>query len=564
VKLLTLLSLLVLPLCVPIRASADSNDAQRLERIKNLYADKNWQEVAREAQGPPDQSPDFDYYAGMAFSHLERWKEARDSFSNGARKSPTDPRFLTERAGAEYKLSDYRSTKADLRRALRLAPSDSYALEFLGTIYLLEGNLEAALKYWNRLEKPRLATVSVIPAAMTDKTLLDRAVTFAPPAVLDRDSLLKTDARLDNLDVFPRRRTELAPASDDTYNASLKLTERTSWGATPLDGALSLLHGLPYDTVYPSWYGIHNEAINFDSLVRWDDQKRRIAASLEFPLFRDPSRRFQLFFDTRNENWNLSSSFFPAAPITDLNLRRFAGGVEFHQVESGWWDWTAGVEAVSREFRNLPSALPSSATPFFAAGTSLDANLRLHRWLLRVPERRFTLDGSGEVRGGRTYSTSLGAFGSLKGDLTAHWLPKARGDDFEFTTRLRAADTFGDVPLDMLYELGVERDNDLWLRGHDATTGGRKGAAPLGRRYFLSNSELEKTIYNHTFFRVQVGPFFDSGAVADPIGLFGSRNWLFDTGIQARVRVLGSVSVLFSYGRDLRNGKGLFYATSQR
>jgi len=110
--------------------------------------------------------------------------------------------------------------------------------------------------------------------------------------------------------------------------------------------------------------------------------------------------------------------------------------------------------------------------------------------------------------------------------------------------------------------LGVERDNDLWLRGHPGTLDGRKGRAPLGRRYLLFNSELYKTVYDGPFFRVQLGPFFDTGAIADASKLFGSQKWLFDTGIQARVRVLGSVSVLLSYGRDLRSGTGAFYGTS--
>jgi hypothetical protein len=174
------------------------------------------------------------------------------------------------------------------------------------------------------------------------------------------------------------------------------------------------------------------------------------------------------------------------------------------------------------------------------------------------------MEGTGEVRGGRSYAEGLGAFGSVKGDLSARWLPKARGEDFEFVNRLRGGETFGDVPLDLLYGLGVERDNDLWMRGHDGTVDGRKGNAPLGRRYVLWNSELNKNVYDSGFFRVQVGPFFDTGAVADPSGLFGSRKWLFDTGVQAKVRVLGSVSVVLSYGRDLRNGKGLFYATTAR
>ena len=542
-----------------------SDDGQRLKRVKKLYSEQKWEEAAREAQGPAAQSPELDYYAGMALARLERWNEAEQVFSAGARKSPTDARFLTERAGAEYKLNDFRAAKKDLRGALRLAPDDSYIPEFLGTIYLLEGNLEAALKYWNRLEKPRLTAVEIAAPARTENILLDRAVLFAPPQTLQRDTLLKTDALLENLGAFPRWRTELTPNGDDGYKATLRLTERSGWGANAIDGAISLLRGLPYETVYPSWTGIDGGAVNFDSLVRWDSEKRRIAANLEFPWFQQPARRVRVFFDQRNENWNLSNTFFGGtAAASDLNLRRFSGGAELHAVESGWWDWTAGVQAVSREFRNMPSDLPSSATPFFTGGRSLYAYIRVHRCLLRIPERRFAVEGTGEVRGGRNYATGLGAFGSVKGDVSARWLPKARSEDLELVSQLRGGDTFGDVPLDLLYELGVERDNDLWMRGHDGTTDGRKGNAPLGRRYILWNSELNKNVYDSGYFRVQVGPFFDTGAIADPSGLFGSQKWLYDTGVQAKVRILGSVSVVLSYGKDLRNGKGLFYVNTAR
>jgi hypothetical protein len=545
--------------------SGANDDAPRLERVKSLYSEQKWEDAAREAQGPAEQSVELDYYAGMAFARLGRWSEARQAFSAGVRKAPADARFLTERAGAEYRLDDFRGAKGDLRKALRLTPDDSYIAEFLGTIYLLEGNLEAALKYWNYLRKPRLITVEVSPPAKTDKTLLARAILFAPPQTLQRNALLQTDALLENLGVFPRWRTDLVPDGDDGYKANLKLTERQRWGANTIDGSISLLRGLPYETVYPSWTGIGGKTVNFDSLVRWDSEKRRVAANLEFPLFQQPARRVRLFFDGRNENWNLSGSFLGgSSAISDLNMKRFVGGAELHSVESGWWDWTAGVEVVSREFRNLPVGLPGSATPFFTDSRTLGAHIGVHRWLVRIPERRFTVEGTGEVRGGRSYAAGLGAFGSVKGLLSARWLPKARGEDFEFVSHLRGGDTFGDVPLDLLYELGVERDNDLEMRGHDGTTGGRKGSAPLGRRYVLWNSEWNKNVYDSGFFRVQVGPFFDTGAVADPSGLFGSQKWLFDTGIQAKVRVLGSVSVVLSYGRDLRDGKGLFYATTLR
>jgi len=544
-----------------------ADDAERLRSVKKLYEQKNWAEVAREAQGPAEQSADFDYYAGMAFSHLDRWREARDAFSNGARKAPGDARFLTERAGAEYKLNDFSAAKRDLRRSMRLAPSESYVAEFLGTIYLLEGNLEAALKYWNLVNKPRLATVEAIPPPKTRKRLLDRALQFSAPAVLNSDSFLKTNTLLENLQVFPNWRTEVAPvtssSNNDDYKATLRLTERNGWGSSLLDGAISLLSGLPYETIYPSYYNLRGDAINFDSLLRGDSQKRRVSVIAEFPLFQQPAQRLRIFIDARNENWNLSRTFSGGStPITDLNPKRFAGGAELHLVESARWDLTAGFEAISREFRKVQAGLPAVAVPFFTDSRTLDTWVGAHRTLLRVPERRFTLDSQAEVRVGRNYGSGLGAFASVNGELKSRWLPKARGDDYEFLSRLRGGDTFGDVPLDQFFQLGVERDNDLWLRGYPGTLDGRKGRAPLGRRYLLLNAELYKTVYDGAFFRVQLGPFFDTGTIADPTGLFGSRRWLFDTGIQARLRVLGSVSVLLSYGRDLRSGTGVFYGTT--
>src|SRR5213082_46856 len=126
--------------------------------------------------------------------------------------------------------------------------------------------------------------------------------------------------------------------------------------------------------------------------------------------------------------------------------------------------------------------------------------------------------------------------------------------------RFRQA-TAGKATLDELFELGIERDNDLWLRGHAGTFDNRKGAAPLGRRFFVANWEMDKNLYQNGFFTVKLGPFLDSGTVADSSSLFGSRRWLWDAGAQCKVRVLGSLTIVLSYGRDLRGGKGVFYGT---
>ena len=73
--------------------------------------------------------------------------------------------------------------------------------------------------------------------------------------------------------------------------------------------------------------------------------------------------------------------------------------------------------------------------------------------------------------------------------------------------KIRAGKTFGEIPFDELFILGVERDNDLWLRAHIGTRDGRKGSAPMGRDYFLSNWELDKNVYSNGANEPQAGPF---------------------------------------------------------
>ena len=72
--------------------------------------------------------------------------------------------------------------------------------------------------------------------------------------------------------------------------------------------------------------------------------------------------------------------------------------------------------------------------------------------------------------------------------------------------KVRAGWTFGQSPFDELFMLGVERDNDLWLRAHVGTRDGRKGNAPMGRSYFLSNWEIDKNVFSGSFIDLKLGP----------------------------------------------------------
>jgi len=111
--------------------------------------------------------------------------------------------------------------------------------------------------------------------------------------------------------------------------------------------------------------------------------------------------------------------------------------------------------------------------------------------------------------------------------------------------------------------LGLERDNDLWMRGHIGTRDGRKGSAPLGRNYFLSNWEADKNVYGNGLLTLKLGPFVDTGKITGTNPALGSHQWLLDVGGQAKLRVFG-VGVIFSYGKDLRSGNNAYYVTMRQ
>ncbi len=291
------------------------------------------------------------------------------AFEAGSRKAPKDPRFLVELAGISYKQKDFLTAKKRLRGALELDPKDSYSREFLATVYFLEGNLEAALKYWNPEEKPRLRGVAFAPALQLKESLRNRAVALNAPQVLTTDALLSIEARLDNLGIFSNRRIELTPAESGNYDLTLHLAEKNGWGDSKVEGIVALFGGLPYATIYPEFYNLGRDAVNLTSLLRWDSEKRRLSLTLSLPLYGDPRFRLRLYADARNENWNLAQTFFGAGPpVTDLNMRRAAAGVEAGGVGAPARRLPAGIFEISMASPCLPSGRSLQTRSLFQDG----------------------------------------------------------------------------------------------------------------------------------------------------------------------------------------------------
>ncbi len=535
-----------------------------MAEVKQLYDAGHWSEVVDAVPDLDNQSADLQIYRGLALAKLERWDDAQKTFEAGAELYPRDPRFLVELGGIAYRQKAFSAAEQHLRRALAIQPQDDYSNNFLASIYFLDGNLEAALKYWNRAGRPQLADLRFERQPKLMPLVIDRAVRFSPGTTWRRDAFLRTELQLGALDLYPHRVYDLQAQPDGSFKLTIRSSERNSWGSTKWEGALSLLRGLPYESVYPEFYNLDKKGVNWRSFFRWDDQKRRLSSELAAPLALNPAVRYRIYFDARNENWNISSTLAPNAPaLAGLNLEKAAAGGEIRFIPSGRWEWNTGVEYSYRKFRDLV-AIPAPASSFFTNGSSLALRAGVKRSLIRFPETRFAVDSSASAEVGTFFENPLGRYGRLEGGLAATWYPKSRGDDYEMQASLKGGKTFGLVPFDELFTLGFERDNDLLLRGHPGLINGQKGRAPMGRDFVLANSEFDKVLHGNGLFSVRLGPLLDTGRIYDPSGFLGTRNWLWDTGAQAKIRVLGNVEFVLGWGKDLRTGNNSFFTKVSR
>jgi len=420
---------------------------------------------------------------------------------------------LASTAFREQNLSEARQ---HLASALKVNPSDAYTNEFLATVHFLEDNTEAAVKYWNRAGKPAIENIRIDPPLRTDPVILDRAFAFSRGDVLRLNDFEKTQARLNALGVFSRYRMELTPVGDDSFDLTFRAAERSG------PNAWSWLRGLPFQTVHPEFSNIGGKALNVETAVRWDSNKRRAFASIEMPLKGDPEWNVRATLDGRDENWTNDEAGF--------RMKKIEAAAELRAVPGGRWRWSMGTALSTRRFSNS-----------HPAGVQLKQFASVTRTLLRDPARHFNLDSTIAVETAKLWATQPARFGKVVNHTLLRWGP--------VTSAVRLGTAIGQIPFDERFMIGLERDTDLWLRAHAATVEGRKNAANTSRAFVLTNFDYQKPILKTAWFQVSSGPFLDSAKSSI------SSRWLVDTGVEVRFGLLGSFGISVSYGKSLTDSR---------
>lgn len=477
------------------------------------------------------------YERGMELAGKGSLREAREELLAGNADSPRDKRFLLELAGVEYKLGDRNSARRYLHKALDLDPADTYANDFLGTLYFLDGNAEAALTHWNRIGKPRIQNIDISPASKIRPELLDRALAFAPGDVLTVSRYRSTLDWLTGLDTFQGLSLDLRARDDGSFDATFRWRELPGW-----INAAQVLAGIPFQILefreHPGEGGV-----TLAMLYRFDAQMRRAGLTFSKPLNGNPKVRYSLFTDARSETWNIGQ---PA----DFRVRRIEAGAAMRFMPFDRFSWETSAAVTGRSFPGAPQ---------FVSGPSITHSISFVYRFLNVPDYRLTADFRGAWETGRLFDrTSGGMFARTDWSVRGQWFPKPRGTDYQVLIRLSAGAVMGKAPLDELFMLTYDRDYDLPLRGHDSRVDGKRGSAPIGRRYALANVDFYKTIWHPSLVTFDVGPVLDVGRVWDQIAPREQGKVLVDAGAQLRLELPGGFQVILSYARDLRGGSGVF------
>ena len=478
------------------------------------------------------QSPESEHRRALDLAAAGNVEQAKAILVTEQEKNPGDKRFPIELAAIGFKAGNYREARRHIHRALRIDPDDVYANDFVATVYLLQNNTEAALKYWNRIGRPHIENVQTDPAVPIDPVLWDRSFAFSPASILTLEDFRNTKARLEFLDVLSRARFEFVPAGE-SFDVVLHPIPRTGGiGTGKLTTVAALARGFPYRTVEFDFRNLRSAGLNVSSLLRWDPQKRLASVRAAGPIQKNPRRRFDILADGRNEIWDL--------PQEEFTLRKLRASAGIESQVNARWSWASRLNASTRRSGKLHDRNGTLLT------YEADVAYRFFSW----PERRLTMDGGASFEFGRRFNRTTSM-------ALLQWFPQAASDDVKATVSFHFGRVGGAVPFDENFTLGLDRDSELLLRGHPGTRDGRKGEGPIGPKFLLWNIDLQKNVLKQGLFTVGAGPFVDVAQVA------GTTPRFMDAGVQVHFLLLSSIRLDFSYGRDLRAGRNAFFYRSR-
>src|SRR2546427_2137091 len=195
-------------------------------------------------------------YLGIAYDHMKEFQKSEDSLKEGARRYPQDSRLHNQLADLYLEYNDREAAKSELERSLVVDPNNNYASDLLATINMSEGEVQAALRSWNRSGRPVINDILHNYYLTFSSWVVRDAVAFHPAGVLSYSEWKTTESRLLETDSVANVGLEIEPTRvPDQYNAVVRTTTKNNSFSNFL---FDLFKGAPIETSYLDFSNIAN------------------------------------------------------------------------------------------------------------------------------------------------------------------------------------------------------------------------------------------------------------------------------------------------------------------
>lgn len=481
------------------------------------------------------------FLLGFALAKQEKWRASREEFAQVLILDPDHGSAYTELAGVEYKLGNNREAIRNLQRAVTLDSDIEYVRNFLATLLYLENRRTEALYHWNKLEAPRVATITYRTESELEPELLLRLFPLNEGEVFRRQQVLDIRWKQERFRLGPPFSWQITPRTVGDWDLEVALASGSVLSSLELLLLENAMRAPLYREVSFGYPVTLRSGKRVAGSVRWDEPRKRAMVSAWLPFVSSSSDSLKLGFDLRDEQWRdrLSGSEFA------FDNKRIS--VDYQYLFDG-----RRSLGLSGSYENQKLSHPElSATPpddphFAGLGTD---------WSQKVG-----LTASDDVQLG--INTGLdGFFGyGLQGSrsyrvhstVELRWLFERRSRS-DFRLALGGGYASEDLPFYHYFILGIGQDHPLPLRAHPTVDQGRKGNSPMGRQYLLANLELHRRVLQWKVLEVRGLLFSDTAMVgARPLGSTG-HEWFQDVGFGFRLGALGQEWVEVLFGFDLRD-----------
>jgi tetratricopeptide (TPR) repeat protein len=446
----------------------------------------------------PDEDYDSLVAKGVSLGRAGKNGEAAEAFDRAIALDGARPEAKVERGGLRFLERRYTDAVRDLEGALALR-EDGYARNLLASSYQLAGRSEDALREWNELGRPTLGEITFAGLRHIHTGVARRELTVHEGEMLDLHELRESRRRLEEVGVFSK--VVLRPVLREEGKADLEvaLKERHAFG-----GWLEFLGrgaaNAATEKVRVRYYGLFGSAINVGGYYRWEKQRPKKSAQLDWARFLGIPLYFRFQVDRETQPFDVGGLTTMKAEGFEVGARRVVGPRTVIQL---------GFRTRDREF----SDVRTDTHPGVVRGLALGLEHRF--WESHRRRLDFALSGfkaGGPLRSDVEYPKAVTSLRYEDILSTPEDVPMEKS---VIVARVLGGWGGDDAPLDDLFALGVgSSDTDFPLRTYKLRRDGVMGLSPMGRALGLFNVEWRQRLVN--FRRVQGGfvLFYDAAHIA--------------------------------------------------